>query len=219
MALAMRMGSMKAKRGFLGFRHECFPRAQTKRAYCRKPFGIPLELEDDVLFLPFASSAFLELDLAFANGADRADMTAEQAPYAFIVVALRLPSVLVPFHRLVGSIVAADDAAAASDALIEIDMGIDLIIAIERFSRDDILVGKTDQVFQMVDVLVFHIMLEAVLHVFDDPVTIFHDSRRDLKSLGAEQDELSRIDPVLDASDAGDFDVRNRLAHLLNETE
>ena len=117
------------------------------------------------------------------------------------------------------AIVARDDATAAADALLLVDGRIDLIVTVERLGRDDVLIGEANEILKMVDALLFHVVHKAILHVFDDPVTIFHDASRDLKGLRAKENELRRVNPRLDAADAADLDIRDGGSHLLEEAK
>ena len=86
-------------------------------------------------------SAFFEDALPKGDRAHRADQSAEQAADAFAFVAMRAPLFFVPAHRLVGSIVARDDATAAADAFIFVDGRIDDVVAVEVLGGDDVAVG------------------------------------------------------------------------------
>ena len=85
--------------------------------------------------------AFFEDALPKGDRAHRADQSAEQATDAFAFVAMRAPLFFVPAHRLVGSIVARDDATAAADAFIFVDGRIDDVVAVEVLGGDDVAVG------------------------------------------------------------------------------
>jgi hypothetical protein len=130
------------------YRHDCGVTLKITKApqtgRIHGAFGKAI-LEDDVFLFPLALAAFLELDLAFRNGANRADMATKQTANALIVIALRLASVFVPLHSLMRAIVARDDATAAADALLLVDGRIDLIVTVERFGRDDVLIGEANE--------------------------------------------------------------------------
>ena len=74
--------------------------------------------------------SLLKLHFPEINTANRANVTAKQTTDAFLGITMWRACFLIPFHRLVTTVVAGNITAPAADTLIKIDMGIDDITAV-----------------------------------------------------------------------------------------
>ena len=107
-------------------------------------------------------------------------------------------------NGLMSTVVAADSATSAADAEVIVDFGDNLEIAIEVFARNDVRKRFADKIAKGRESIFFHEDGEAVFHVFDNAISVLHDTRRDLEIFSAEEEEFDRIHPSCDATDTGD---------------
>ena len=106
-----------------------------------------MRLEFDVFGLSPWFCAVFQHDFPKTDRLDGANVAAKEAADAFIVVAVRTAGRFVPFHGLVGAIIARDVASSAADAFIFVDLGIDDVVAVEFLGGDDVGVGLSDEFF------------------------------------------------------------------------
>src|SRR5688572_10298263 len=113
---------------------------------------------------------------------DGTDQAAQVAADAGLLVDLAVGATVVgpALDRLVRAVLAGRVAEAATDALLLIDLGDDLVVEVEllpaRVTRD----GRPDQLLRRGQAALEQVVREAVDHVLDDAEAVVHDRRADL---------------------------------------
>ncbi len=126
----------------------------------------------------------------------------------------------VKMNALVRAIPAGDVAKIAADALLLVDAGDDLVIQVQVLPVGDAGERKAAKILDAVEALGAHPVFQPLGHVFDDAIAVVHDRGAHLHGAAAEQDELRRIAPVCNASNARKRESRGGIGHdLLDHVE
>ena len=88
-----------------------------------------------------------------------------------------------------------------------IELGQDLVVAVQLLGGDDVAQGLANKVIQMVKTVLIHPVHQTISHVLDDTITILHNTGGNLNVAAAQQQELQSVAPGLNAADAGDGDA------------
>ena len=100
-----------------------------------------------VFWIPFP--ARLHLYQTELNCPDRTNKGTELATNTLALIKGWKPLVVIPTHRLVGTILTGDEAATTADTLIPVNLWVDLVVPVQLVGRHDVLVGNSDQVLEM----------------------------------------------------------------------
>ena len=102
---------------------------------------------------------------------------------------------------LMTAVLTRDMAAAATDALLMVDLGIDDGIPVEVGGVLEIGQLLTHKVFQMLYAAFCHVSLHAQHQVIYNAIAILHDGCTDLHVAATKLDKLQSVSPGLDSSD------------------
>ena len=124
------------------------------------------------------------------------------ATHAILADEVGLAGLAVEVDGLVAAVLARDEAAAAADALLAVELRIHHRVAVQvggQHKRGQLL---AHELVQPLDATLLHVGLHAFDEVVDDAIAILHDGRANLHVAAAQLNELQRVAPRLDAADA-----------------
>ena len=150
-----------------------------------------------------------------------ADQHTQVAAYAFFSVQLRM-SCIIKRNRLMTTVCAGNLTTSTTDAAISFKLRENHRVALQNVCRlAQGIQAQADNFLHAAEILFCQIQIQAGLQIVDDPVTVLHHRRGNLKGGCAHQEKLHRILPAFDASHAAQMHPLQLLVlpHLRNKPQ
>ena len=141
------------------------------------------------------------------DGTSGTDEAAEMTTHALSADDARLAGITIEDNGLMATIVARHFATSTTDATLTINFGVDNGVAIEVAGLCKHGDSLANEVSEVVNATFRQVTAETEDKVVDDAVAVLHDSCTHLHVTASELDELQRVAPCLDTTDATEVGV------------